>query len=495
MLQSITRWKAKVIGNKYVRYFLFNFISLIIFWGGMLRKSFTSDTITHMFTSDADIQVNLEQGRYLRALMDYVLLKFGMRTTTNLSIAMGAAFVILAVTMTVLQHLFADWESKEVAPRIAFNMIINLWIYNVLFAEVLMFSEMSVVFALAYLFGAVATECYKKKKYIWMLVSLAVASCFYQYAVIFAAICIAFYIFVRERKLSAQVVVRELLAVSACILIGVMNLLSILVLVRVGVLNRFYKSAGTGNLKEKLHQLVLSLVSLHKDAAGIFPSLWIPLIFIILIESLVIVECIKRKSMMELLFLQLVSLGSVALLYVIPFAQENFFFPPRMSFCFFMIQGMIAMSGFIILDSGWKQQLLMLCVLGYLLINILFADFIVTNHFVSNTLDKVYVRMTYEKIEKYERDTGNEVENLCVVKDIDAPSYYDEVNYTSDQINERSLGILSVSIMKIVTGREFNKVEMDPKVYETYFKDRNWDYFDPEEQIVIIGDTAYWCVF
>ena len=103
--------------------------------------------------------------------------------------------------------------------------------------------------------------------------------------------------------------------------------------------------------------------------------------------------------------------------------------------------------------------------------------------------------MAYEKIEKYERDTGNEVVNLCVINDIDAPPYYDEVNYTSDQINERSIGILSVSIMEVVTGRRFNKVEMDEDVYKNYFEDKNWDYFDPEEQIVIVGDTAYWCVF
>ena len=96
---------------------------------------------------------------------------------------------------------------------------------------------------------------------------------------------------------------------------------------------------------------------------------------------------------------------------------------------------------------------------------------------------------------KYEQENGVEVENLCLINDINAPAYYDEVQYTSDQINERSLGILSVSIMEVMTGRKFNWVEMDPEVYAVYFEGKNWDSFDPAEQIIIDGNTAYWCMF
>lgn len=486
----------KIFNGKYMKYFIFNFVSLLVFWGGMLRKSFTSDTITHMVTADADVQVNLEQGRYLKALADELLLRAGLRTTSNISIVMGLSFIILAVTMVIVQMTFAQWEPQDPAGRVGYNLVINLWIYNVLFVENLMFSEVSIYFAMAYLLGALTVMLYAKRRYILMVTALAAATCFYQYAVIFAAIYIAFYIFLQERKISIRMIGRELLAVFVCVFVGVLNLVSILFLVKVDALSQFFKSAGVGDFKVKLFDAWESFISLNKDAAGLLPDFWIPLLVLLVVEIMLLIEMIKKKRWPEWIFLQLVSLGSVLLLYVIPLTEEHFYFPPRMSFCFFLVQGMILAAAYVLLaDSKKKRELLTMCCGAYLLIQLLFSNYIVTNHFVSNTLDKVYVRMAYEYIVKYEQENGVEVENLCLINDINAPAYYDEVQYTSDQINERSLGILSVSIMEVMTGRKFNKVEMDPEVYAAYFEGKNWDSFDPAEQIIIDGNTAYWCMF
>lgn len=487
--------KNKLFDCKYIRYFAWDFVSLIIFWGGMLRKSFTSDTISHMVASDADVLVNIEQGRYIKALGDYLLLKIGLRTTTNLSVTILCAFVLLAMTMVILQMAFSQWEPTDLMEKVLFNATINFWVYNVLFVENLIFSEVSVYFALAYLGAAIAVACYTKRKYLCMLIALGVSACAYQYAVCFAAIYLVFYIFLCERKLSLRTVKRELFVLTMTFGMGVLNLISIFVLVRLNVISHFFKSAGTGSVMTKLMQMMDSFVGLHKDASGIFPDIWLPLLVVIMVEVLLIIDTVKGKKYQQFLLLSIVSMGSCILLYIIPLAQEKFFFPPRMAFCFFAVQGMIMASAYVLIESRELRKILVIGCAGYLLVHLLFSNFTVTNHFVSNTLDKVYVRMTYEKIEKYERDTGNEVENLCVINDTDAPPYYDEVNYTSDQINERSIGILSVSIMEVVTGRQFNKVEMDEEVYKKYFEGKNWDYFDPEEQIVIIGDTVYWCVF
>lgn len=485
----------KLVQNRYLPYWGMDFVMLLIFWGGMLRKSFTSDTIAHMVAADADVQINLEQGRYLKALGDELLLKFGLRTTTNLSVTMLLTFVILATTMVLLQKIFAEWEPQELAGKIGYNLIINLWVYNVLFVENLIFSEVSVYFALAYLGAVAAIWFYAKRQYARMVIVLAMATCFYQYAVAFAAIGIAFYIYMRERKLSWRVVWRELCGVAVCMGIGLANLISILLLVKTDQLAQFFKSAGIGDPGQKLRAVLESFVGLWRDAAGIFPGVWLPLLVLLAVGGLLLFEVIKKKRFQELLFLVIVSVGSFALLYVIPLAQENFYFPPRMSFCFFLVQGMLMAAAYVMIDSEMSRKLLTLCCIGYLVVHMLFADFVVTNHFVSNSLDKVYVRMAYEYITKYEQENQIRVQKLAMVNDIDAPARYREVSYVSDQINERSLGILTVSIMEVVTGRKFDRAEMAPEVYDTYFAGKNWDYFDPYEQIIIIGDTAYWCMF
>ena len=158
------------------------------------------------------------------------------------------------------------------------------------------------------------------------------------------------------------------------------------------------------------------------------------------------------------------------------------------------MQAMLFVIAFWLMSKKGKEVLCYICG-AYLLVQILFCNIIVSNHMVSNTLDKTYAMMVYEKIVEYEEETGQEVKKLAVANDIDCPFSYNNVYYKTDQINERALGTVSNTMVNIVSGREFEKVPMDETVYQTYFGDQNWDYFDASEQLVIIGDTAYWMIF
>ena len=86
---------------------------LLIFWGGMLRKSFNADTLGHMFSRDADIAWRIADGRYVIALVDTTLLKLGIRTTDNLSVFMLFTFLIFAMAMVVVQKIFVPWQPEE----------------------------------------------------------------------------------------------------------------------------------------------------------------------------------------------------------------------------------------------------------------------------------------------------------------------------------------------------------------------------------------------
>ena len=114
---------------------------------------------------------------------------------------------------------------------------------------------------------------------------------------------------------------------------------------------------------------------------------------------------------------------------------------------------------------------------------------------MSNTLDEVYVNMAYQKILEYEKETGITVTGLAVADDAYAPDYYEEVNYKTGQINERCLGTVTNSLVWVLTGRQFDRTPMDDEVYKEYFEGKDWDYLNLDEQLIIIGDTAYWCVF
>ena len=468
---------------------------LLIFWGGMLRKSFNCDTLSHMVVEDADIVHRIQGGRYFAALGDFILLKSGLRTTTNLSVTMLVVFIILAMAMLEIQDIFSRFMPKNPWSRVGFFCGIDMVFLNVLFAEPLMFSEYSPYFAIAYFTAAVGVKCFIKRNYMVMFFMYAIAVCFYQNAVVFAAILTAFYICLEEEMLfSRRAIVREMIGISICMGMGILNFLSLRVLQMLHIVSSYGMDAGVGGIVAKLSKAAYHFIELNRSSAGIMPGVWLPLLFILVVWVLVIYSSIKEHKLSRLPFLFIIWLGSNSLLYVIPLTEKVFSFPPRLSFCFFMIQGLMLASAYSICMDSLH---VFISFLGgiFLTVHLLFADFTVTNHFVSNMLDKVYADMLCEEIAKYEEESGITVLKIAIVRDADAPFSYECISYASDQINERALGTVPISLINVVTGREFEKIEMPESVYEQYFKDRNWDKFDLKEQLVIEGDTAYWCVF
>lgn len=473
--------------------YVINFSMLLLFFGGMLRKSYNADTVFHMVIDDADVWCRLLAGRYITALGDYLLLKAGIRTTTNISITIFFAFIFFAAAMSVLQNIFQKWVPEHLEGKIGFYVGVNLVFLNILAVEMLMFSECSIYFAIAYLLAATAVKFYTKKKYACMLLALALSVCTYQYAVVFAAIVIAFYICMNE-KWSLKAIWHECIAVVVCMGLGVLNLLSINVLKAAGIFEELDKNAGIGNIEKKIEKTLESLCELYKDSANLLPSLWIPLLFTVITLGVILWRCCSEKKYQTLLFTAIVWMGSHILLYVIPFVSESFYFPPRMSFCFYLIQGLLVILAFSICGIREQKFMTIVCI-GYLGVQLLFSNFIVTNHFVSNTLDEVYTKMVYEEILEYEEASGIKVEKLAVCKDTYAPDYYEEVAYHTEQINERVLGTSTSSLMYVVTGRMFKLEYMDQNVSEKYFGGKNWDCLDMDEQLVFEGDTLYWCIF
>ena len=468
---------------------------LLIFWGGMLRKSFNADTISHMVSQDADVFWNIADGRYVIALGDAILLKLGLRVTTNLSITMLLSFLLFAMAMVVIQRIFRQWEPEEQWARVGYFCGLNLVFLNVLFSELLMFSECSFYFALGYLLAALGVERFTRKKYISMYLLLIIAACTYQYTMIFAAILVAFYVCMKhEEELTLKAVAGELFGIISCMGIGALNYLSIRVLEKIGLIENFNKSGGWGDTSQKIADFKASLLSLNRNSLEIMPDLWVPFLFTLGVIILIVYSCIKAGTAQKLPFVFIVLGGSMILLYSIPIMQEKFSFPPRMAFCFYLVQGLLLLIAYAVSTMNIHKFLSLGCI-GYLLVQMLFSNFVVTNHFVSNTLDKVYVHMMYQEILKYEEETGIVVTKISFYSDDHAPYNYEEVNYHVHQINERSLGTVTNSLINVVTGRSFQKIGYQEEIYNQYFKGKDWDYLDLSQQLVIIDDTAYWCIF
>lgn len=473
--------------KKYVYIFIFCFI--FVFFGGLLRKNYNADTVYFTFLEDGGAYVWLQDARYISTIISVVLSWFGLSTTTNLSITVGVALLLCSVTCILLYELFSVFFDNKKYFIIPACM---LCFCNCLYIESLLFTETAISFVLAYFFAVLATYMYGKRQYIWMVILLFCAVCTYQVAIPFFIMITLFYIYFANGKiLSKKSFVQSFVVSFVALLIGVLNMFSITILEKMNLIVR-KKNPGSGNWGDKIKAMWKSLTAIYRNADGILPAVYIPLLFSAIVLLFIFVYCYKEKNYNTMLYNFLLMICCHIVMYIIPMAMSSFRFPARMSFVFFVIQSMLLLSA---LDLENNREVIVWLGVGYLFLQFLFCSFIITNHFISNTLDKIYANMVVEVIEQYENETGQEVKYLAPHNDIDAPNSYNEVGYKAHEINERSLTIVPCSTVEMVTGRHFDKKEMPEDIYRKYFAGKNWNYFSAEEQIVFEGDTAYWCIF
>ena len=130
--------------------------------------------------------------------------------------------------------------------------------------------------------------------------------------------------------------------------------------------------------------------------------------------------------------------------------------------------------------------------IGYLILQIVCCNAVVTDHFTSNAPDVETADMVCDKICEYEQRTGITVTKISADKDVNSSTTY-ECLYTGD-MSQRAL-YYSINLLRLRSGRNFDRVDMNTDIYNEYFKGKDWDYPDMSEQLVIKGDTAYFVLY
>lgn len=473
---------------------LFNFMLLFLAWSGLFRRSFNCDTLTHIAYPGNDIMWRVMCGRYLAGALDYILYQLGTSAAAHTGITTLIEVLMLTVAATVIQRIFLPRINKK-SHQFIFMLITSLSFVNVLYAEPMMFGECAIMFGSAYLLSSVGVYFFTKRKYLFSFLFFLLSTMEYQVAVVYGAIIISVWIFLEnDCIITKKTVWQELLCGIFTFGSGFLNMMSLNFISKLGIIENNAKSPGISDFPQKIMSFTQDLLSIFKDSKGVLPDLWLPLIVTLAAVGVTLWVLIKDKNMSGIVYYILLVLGLFVFLYTIPMMQYDLSPAPRMVFLFYTIQAMLLLIAFLFVSDNLRIKMGYLCGL-YLAFQIMFCNIIVANHMISNTLDETYAMMVYEKILEYEKETGNSVTKLAVVNDIDCPLSYESVSYKTHQINERALGIVTNTLVNVVSGRDFQKVTMDEEIHKQYFEGKNWDYFDATEQLIIIGDTAYWAIF
>ena len=90
-------------------------------------------------------------------------------------------------------------------------------------------------------------------------------------------------------------------------------------------------------------------------------------------------------------------------------------------------------------------------------------------------------------------ETGEEICALAFAKDSAVSYFYDGVDYATHELNIKNITVTwsDVQLVNAANGTSYERAKMDEAVWAEYFEGKNWDSFDPEEQIVFRNHTAY----
>ena len=495
--------------RKIIALFLVNTILLLLAYGGFFKEGFSADALSQQLWPTTNIEAWMMNGRFLAALTGWLLHQIGINTAFHYKIFYLLFITMVAGSMTLMQEaaLTAVERQESLTETWMIRGMIALIYINGLFTENFMFPECFLIFGLAYLFSALSGYLlFSGKRKIAAMLSFIVAAMFYQPVLIATVIIILAIAFIRTIQTQGRILFWIRNAICAALgtialILLTLRLGSYAERLRGGVLS---KSVGALNIGFILSELWRNFLLFCKSGMGLLPPVFLPGLCLLLPAVVCGTGVIAtpagnaehRKTAYPWYLLFLAS--ALSLSFSIVAGNGMRMLSGRLLGGLYATVAAGFLIAFCLTEKPVHRMVLGGLAMGFLLIQTVFCNTIMMNHYISNEKDLTYARMIYDQILLYEAGGGETVTKVAYTQDEVCYDAYEDVYYKFGEINARTIHRTGWMLLRKVTqeeGREFTLVDMDESVVQAYFAGRDWDTFRPQEQLVFQGDTLYWCVY
>ncbi|WP_026524358.1 glucosyltransferase domain-containing protein [Butyrivibrio sp. MB2005] len=482
--------------------YLLTFILVVIAYQGFYRFGFESDTMTHYLNPLINIESKLAYTRYISYLVEIGLYKLGFILPEHYRLSYIFFLFFTATTAFIYQQaIIGRIREQRVEMDLSWEylgrFILSLPLISTLYSEYFMFPE-CFAFSIGVLFSAIAVYMYSRKKYFGAVVFLLMAVFTYQVTVMLSAIYALLFVVIDEGyALTARMFKRGLFTSLCCIMAGIINLITSRVVYRLRIITDLPKTLRHESLYERLAHILYILKAFFFSGNGLLPVRFANLLVIIIAIALMVICNIYEKP--EILTFLFAGFIMFCLAIVIPLIQAD---TPRVIFVLYAALGCFVFLSFAQLD-GKAVAVMQGVILCTVLLQIFSNQQIAVNHYISNAEDIACARAVLSAIDEYEKTTGTTIQEIAACEDSVSLNYFDDVYYTVGQINERVMHNVPYSLLEYVnkldtgtTDLRFRKSKMDGiDVREAYFAGKEWDSFNVYEQLIMDGNTAYWCIY
>lgn len=229
-----------------------------------------------------------------------------------------------------------------------------------------------------------------------------------------------------------------------------------------------------------------------KDTLGLLPK-GIVALFLLLCVVLIFIPFVIQKDWKRVFWIGFVLAGCAATVFLPHAVSSEHWLTARASVQFFSFVAGAAVLA--ILNAGKVQAYIIgLASSALLAVILLYNNQITFDQLQSNQYDKEECNAIAQAIEQYENETGIVVTGIALCTDTQPHYYYSGIRRHWAELNMRAM-IVDWGVHDAVffyTGKPLeNRGAIKPPVFEG----RNWDHFDPFEQLYFEGDTVYFCAY
>lgn len=488
--------------------FITNTILTTIAYGLFFQLKFTADTYWHIYSTAEDLLFgHMSMGRPLAAIITFLLRNMGI--IDGLDQAPYVISLVLAIGVCSTALFFQISRYIDLESRLHFCIVelaSLLFFVNVFFVSWFMYTEASMLMALGSvcsIFAAIVIANVEKPicKYGLAFILLLMSICLYQVFMETFVIASCIFLVQKYNLNNPKECIKEIVKVLLLTLVAVCVNLS---------LTKYLCHIFEVPLSDRTASFTVGLIYDNiQNVIAFHPRLWVESVFLLppyallisfgLVISIYVFLVFARKcNLLETLVYLFVVIGSYFLVFSPHYISPIFWPVERTLFPLFAIFSMIIV---IILQLTNKRPVLLTILtisLCFFCLNVIEIQDIASDQQITNSIDEEYAKMIDSAVSEYENNSNNIVAYIGIANDSD-PSYgyysqVDKIIYDTN-VTARTHDWSFLPMLNYYTNRNYIMVDVPDDVYAEYFENRNWDLYDPSQQLVFVYDTLYICVY
>lgn len=470
-------------------------ISCIIYWNYLTGHYSTETYGVALSYQNYGRNVHLVDGRFFSFALFEISGYLNIPILAFMGISAFLAIIIASVSVLQLKQQIYQLLKLNTFQEIIVYLICYSTILNFMLVEIMYFPE-TCIMVLSILLYIIAAKYFFNKRYLISSIVLISAVFCYQGTIGFFCVCCFTFSIIKNRKNAKEVLIDMLKMVMMVGVVACLNLLFIKGISQ--TLNTKQNKEFVLNLegiKENIKFIKMCIPKILRYNCGLFPQDLLITFIGILILFTYIYALFYRKYKTELVLIILICfiiLSSFAIFIV----QKGSMNTGRVHFCIgslFGIAMLYVYSATNIKDKKIWNSIFCIILLSYIVINILNAFQLVTEHKKTNELEKEECIAIGQMIDNYEKSTNKKVINIAPILILNSREngFFKQttrrtvVTYNNIRHYYGYSGVIQYYLRKKLKNTGLSKERQ--KIYKEYIEKNNLNYGD----ILCIDDTLY----